>query len=147
MRDMLEYYNNLDVLPFLEAIEKTRKFWEQEAQIDMFDCISLPGLAERYLMKIKSPFTYFMLPQKTPNIDNSEFDDMMKFSIVGGPAIIFRRFHQAFNPDEPELESTYIRNKKDKPFVMAFGMDCVSLIYVHLKNFCEFISIFQIILC
>ena len=71
MRDMLEYYNNLDVIPFLEAIEKTRRFWIDQAEIDMFDCISLPGLAERYLMKTREPHSYFMLPQKTPKIDNS----------------------------------------------------------------------------
>ena len=98
MRDMLEYYNNLDVIPFLEAIEKTRRFWVDQAQIDMFDCISLPGLAERYLMKTREPHSYFMLPQKTAKIDNSHLFWNMKDHIVGGPAIIFRRYHKVARP-------------------------------------------------
>ena len=42
--DFLVWYNNLDVVPFLEAVEKMSQFW-QERKIDMFkDGISVPGL-------------------------------------------------------------------------------------------------------
>jgi len=64
MRDMLEYYNNLDVVPFLQALQKLMDYWWDSEGIDMFDCVSIPGLAERVIMKTRSPFSYFMLPQK-----------------------------------------------------------------------------------
>ena len=34
-KDFLVWYNNLDVVPFLEAVEKMSQFW-QERKIDMF---------------------------------------------------------------------------------------------------------------
>ena len=47
--DLLIWYNNLDVEPFLEAIEKLSNFW-QERKIDIFmDGVSVPGLTMKYL--------------------------------------------------------------------------------------------------
>ena len=49
MRDLLLWYNNLDVVPFLEALEKQTKIYEGKG-IDMLkSAISLPGLAVRWL--------------------------------------------------------------------------------------------------
>ena len=48
-RDFLVWYNNLDVVPFLEAIEKMSLFWK-ERDIDIFkDGVSVPGLTMKYL--------------------------------------------------------------------------------------------------
>ena len=48
-RDFLVWYNNLDVVPFLEAIDKMSNFW-QERNIDIFkDGVSVPGLTMKYL--------------------------------------------------------------------------------------------------
>ena len=48
-RDFLVWYNNLDVVPFLEAIEKMSAFWK-ERNIDIFmDGVSVPGLTMKYL--------------------------------------------------------------------------------------------------
>jgi hypothetical protein len=59
-RDFLVWYNNLDVVPFLEAIDKMSNFW-QERNIDMFkDCVSVPGLTMKYLFS-NIPDTYFSL--------------------------------------------------------------------------------------
>ena len=53
--DFLVWYNNLDVVPFLEAVEKMSQFW-QERKIDMFkDGISVPGLTLKYLFSYLSP--------------------------------------------------------------------------------------------
>ena len=42
--DYLEYYNNLDVIPFVGCVEKTKLFY-QEKKLDIFkDGVSLPGL-------------------------------------------------------------------------------------------------------
>jgi hypothetical protein len=120
MRDMLEYYNNLDVIPFLQALDKMKDFWRgSDIGLDMFECVSLPGLAERQLMKSRSPYTYFMLPQKTERLDNSDYDVKLKGSIVGGPAQIFCRYH--------EVGHTKIRtDSAGKDCKTIVGFDCVS---------------------
>ena len=43
--DWLEYYNNLDVSPFLEALETMKAFYTNLG-IDIFkDAVSLPGVS------------------------------------------------------------------------------------------------------
>ena len=60
-KDFLVWYNNLDVVPFLVAVEKMSQFW-QERTIDMFkDGVSVPGLTLKYLFSYLSPQTYFSL--------------------------------------------------------------------------------------
>ena len=50
MFDCLEYYNNCDVIPMVEAINKMFEFYRAK-KLDMFkDAISLPGLAYKMLM-------------------------------------------------------------------------------------------------
>ena len=49
--DWLEYYNNLDVGPFLESLEKMRDFYAT-LSIDIFkDAVSLPGVSLKYLLR------------------------------------------------------------------------------------------------
>ena len=48
VKEFLTWYNNLDVVPFLEDIEKMSASW-QEWNNDMFkDGISVPGLTLKY---------------------------------------------------------------------------------------------------
>ena len=50
MRDFLVWYNNRDVVPFLDAIDKQLAFYRQQ-NIDMFKYgISVPGLTLLYLL-------------------------------------------------------------------------------------------------
>ena len=51
MFDYLKYYNNLDVKPLIQAIEKHRQFYYNQG-FDMHkDAISLSGLAEKLCLK------------------------------------------------------------------------------------------------
>ena len=85
MRDYLIWYNNRDVLPFLEALEKQFVFYQKQ-NIDMFkDGISVPGLALLYLFNNLPKDTFFTIFNKT----NSDLHHLIKDNIVGGPAIIF----------------------------------------------------------
>ena len=78
MRDFLMWYNNRDVVPFLDAIDKQFAFYKQQ-NIDMFkDGVSVPANAF---------FTVF-------NQTNSDLHLLVKDNIVGGPAIIFHRYHE-----------------------------------------------------
>ena len=87
MRDFLLWYNNRDVIPFIQAIDKQFAFYQQH-NIDMFkDGISIPGLTLLYLFKDFPSKTYF-------NRTNSDLHQLVKNNIVGGPAIIFHRYHE-----------------------------------------------------
>ena len=90
MRDYLIWYNNLDVTPFLEAISKQFTFY-RDRRIDMFkDGISVPGLSLLYLFNNLPPKTFFTVFNQT----NSDLHKLVKDNIVGGPAIIFHRYHE-----------------------------------------------------
>lgn len=90
MADMLRYYNNLDVAPFLQAIEVLRQWWIGR-DIDMFkQAFSLPGLALIDILKTKAPHSAFVLPGEA----NSDFYRLVKEQIVGGPSIVFTRYHE-----------------------------------------------------
>ena len=50
-KDLLQWYNNSDVIPFIEAVEKMKNFHKLK-RLDIFkDGVSLPGLVLKYLMK------------------------------------------------------------------------------------------------
>ena len=90
MRDYLIWYNNRDVTPFLEAIAKQFTFYCDRG-IDMFkDGISVPGLSLLHLFNDLPNDTNFV----TFNQTNSDLHELVKDNIVGGPAIIFHRYHE-----------------------------------------------------
>ena len=90
MRDYLIWYNNRDVTPFLDAIAKQAGFYKHQ-NIDMFkDGISVPGLSLLHLFNDLPNDTNFV----TFNRTNSDLHKLVKDNIVGGPAIIFHRYHE-----------------------------------------------------
>ncbi|CAH3118846.1 unnamed protein product [Porites lobata] len=99
-KDFLVWYNNLDVVPFLEAVEKMSQFW-QERKIDMFkDGISVPGLTLKYLFSYLSPQTYFSLFDQA----NSDLYHLIKDNNTGGSSIISHRYHEADKTQLREAE-------------------------------------------
>ena len=97
-KDFLEWYNNLDVLPFIEAVEKMKTFYKAK-KLDLFkDGVSLPGLVLKYLMKgTESDFYLFDEEDKVTKEyrQRNNLFYLLKDSIVGGPSIIFNRYHEA----------------------------------------------------
>ena len=90
LREYLIWYNNRDVTPFLQAIDKQFAFY-RDRDIDMFkDGISVPGLSLLHLFNDLPNDTYFV----TFNRTNSDLHQLVKDNIVGGPAIIFHRYHE-----------------------------------------------------
>ena len=96
-RDFLIWYNNLDVVPFINATEKMFAFY-RERNIDMFKTsISVPGLSMQYLFQtLPEEFAFSLIDEK-----NKDLYYLIKHNIVGGPSIIFHRHH--------EKDKTYIR--------------------------------------
>ena len=90
MHDFLVWYNNRDVVPFLDAIDKQFAFYKQQ-NIDMFKYgVSVPGLTLLYIFNELPSNTFFTVFNQT----NSDLHLLVKDNIVGGPAIIFHRYHE-----------------------------------------------------
>ena len=90
MRDFLVWYNNRDVIPFLDAIDKQFAFYKQQ-NIDMFKYgVSVPGLTLLYLFNELPSNTFFTVFNQT----NSDLHFLVKDNIVGGPDIIFHLYHE-----------------------------------------------------
>ena len=89
--DLLEFYYNKDVQPFLNTIEEQSKFYEERG-IDMFkDGIGVPGLTLRYLFKtMPSEDVYFSLFSE----GQSDLYSLLRDHLVGGPSIIFEHHHE-----------------------------------------------------
>ena len=92
--DWLEYYNNLDVAPFLEALQKMKEFYTSLG-IDIFkDAVSLPGVSEKYILrKTLQPRWGYKPPELYS--PNKEAYAMLKDAVVGGPSLVFTRKHVA----------------------------------------------------
>ena len=48
--DWLRYYNNLDVAPGLEALEKMKSFYTERGIDILKDAVSMPGVSLHYLL-------------------------------------------------------------------------------------------------
>ena len=87
-KDYLIYYNNLDTAPFAIALQNFVVVYKNEG-IDIFkDYITLPGVARRRLYQ--SSKSYFSLIIQ----NNRDLYYVIKKNIVGGPSIIFSRYHE-----------------------------------------------------
>ena len=115
-QDFLIWYNNLDVGPFVTAVENLQSYYFQR-NIDIFKVsISVPGLARHMLFECgrqaKASFALF-------NEQNKDLYYTIKQNIIGGPSIIFNRYH--------EKNITHIRNDPSKPCQKIVGFDANAL--------------------
>lgn len=114
LRDWLVYYNNLDVKPFLEALEKQIGFY-QTLGIDMGkDAVGTPGIAMRYLFSSMKRGDFFSLVSE----GESDLHQLMRAQIVGGASLVFTRYH--------EKNITKIRNTQNVTSCVI-GLDCNAL--------------------
>ncbi len=115
-RDYLVYYNNLDVAPFLQALENMAKFYKERGVDSFKDGISVPGLTLKYLFKTVGDEATFALIDR----HNHDLYTALKKNIVGGPSIVFNRYQ--------ERGKTCIRG--GKPCETVIGFDANAL-YLH----------------
>ena len=89
LRDLLVYYNNCDVVPFLTALQAQCDLY-REQELDMLkDGPSLPSIGLRYGMRDAEGLFHTFGP------DQSELGALMSTAIVGGPSIVFKRHAEA----------------------------------------------------
>ena len=93
LRDWLEYYNNLDVTPFLETLEKIKAFYTKLG-IDIFkDAVSLPGVSMQCILRGT------LRGRDPPQLyaPSGEAYEMLKGAVVDGPSLVFTRKHSQPN--------------------------------------------------
>ena len=82
LRDFLVWYNNRDVVPFLQTIDRQFAFYQQRG-IDMFkQGINVPGLTLLYLFNDLPEKTYFTIFKEK----NKDLHHLVKDHVVGGEA-------------------------------------------------------------
>ena len=87
-KDWVRYYNDLDVAPGLEALQKMKNFYTEKGIDIMKDAVSIPGVSLHYLLRgaIERNADLYS-PSK-------EAYDMLKAAVVGGPSLVFTRYHK-----------------------------------------------------
>ena len=99
-KDFLIWYNNLDVQPFCDALEKMCAFWKDK-NIDMLrQGISIPGVTLTYLFTTLEPGIFVSLFDEK----NKDLYTLFKKNMVGGPSIIFHRYHEKKKRPRSERE-------------------------------------------
>ena len=113
MKDFLIYYNNLDTIPFVEAVQKMVLFYKNK-EIDLFkDGISISGISNKYLFKsTKAKFSLF-------KPEDSELYDTLRTGLIGGPAIVFNRYH--------EKDITKIKDNKIAKKILGYDANSLYL--------------------
>ena len=91
--DLLNMYNNADVLPFIQATENMPKYY-YERDIDLFKHnFSVPGVAR--VMLLKSALDFWTSIPLIGEID-SDLYHTMKDNITGGPSVIYHRYTDVY---------------------------------------------------
>ena len=87
--DYVTYYNNADVIGFVEAVEKMIAN-EKNNRLDIFkDAISLPGLTQKYIFA-RLGEDYFV----GFGDEHKHLAKLLRDNIVGGPSVIFHRYQE-----------------------------------------------------
>ena len=87
--DWLWYYNDLDVVPGLEALQKMRAFYTEKGIDILKDAVSLPSVIIHYLLRgTLERGAELYSPCK-------EAYDMLKGAVVDGQSLVFKRYHVA----------------------------------------------------
>ncbi|XP_033729182.1 uncharacterized protein LOC117318295 isoform X1 [Pecten maximus] len=89
-RDYLIYYNNLDVEPFRDAVQRLLDYYIGDG-VDVFKtCISVPGVARQLLFRSMEGTAHFALFRD----EDRDIHEKIQRGIVGGPSTVFRRYHE-----------------------------------------------------
>lgn len=124
MRDFLEYYNNLDVGPFRQAVERFQLFFFDKS-VDIFKvCISAPGAARHLLFRhAKMNAAAFALLDKR----DEDLYRTIKANLIGGPSIVFHRWHKT--------DETLVRGISENICKSIIGFDANSLYLYAIAEF------------
>ena len=113
VRDLLIYYNNCDVSPFVEALLNMLSIY-QDKQIDLFkNCVTVPSAARHLIFNSVDDDVKFALCDES----QKDIHTLFKQNICGGPSIVMTRYQ--------ERNVTKIRGNKSTQKIAGF--DCNAL--------------------
>ena len=117
-KDWVRYYNNLDVAPGLEALEKMRNFYTEKGIDIMKDAVSIPGVSLHYLLRgaIERNAELYA-PSK-------EAYQMLKEAVVGGPSLVFTRYHEV---GKTRIRSHQVANPKLCQNILGYDANALYL--------------------
>ena len=135
--DWLRYYNNLNVGPGLEALEKMRAFYTDKGIDILKDAVSIPGVSLHYLLRgcVERGADLYSL--------GKEAYDMLKEAVVGGPSLVFARYHEvgvtkirSHRIEEPRLCKNIVGYDANALYLstMLRDMPCGKGMVVHYNN-------------
>ena len=86
--DWLRYYNNLEVAPGLEALERMRAFYTEEGIDTLKDVISIPGVSLHYLLQgvVERGAELYSC--------GKEAYEMLNGAVVRGQSLVFTWYHE-----------------------------------------------------
>lgn len=114
----LRNYNNLDVVPGLEALENMRAFYIEKKINVLKDAVSISGVSLQYLMQGSiNRGAELWSPCK------KEYH-MLKGAVVGGPSLVFTRYHEA---GVRGIRSHQFTNSKPCRRILAFDANVLYL--------------------
>ena len=87
-KDYLVYYNNLDTGPFVTALSSFVSIYAEQKIYIFKDYVTLPGVA-RKLLYASTESNFSLINQQ-----NADLYYTYRKNIVGGPSIIFSRYHE-----------------------------------------------------
>ena len=120
LHDLLIYYNNLDVQPFVEAVEKCVVFYQNKG-LDLFkQAFSVSGITKRFLFNQTPLDCFFLLIDKK----NADLHQLMLDQLVGGPSIVFKRLAIK---NETFIKSHLYPNPKICQTIKGFDMNALYL--------------------
>jgi len=116
--DWLRYYNNLDVAPGLEALEKMRTFYNEKGIDILKDAVSISGVSLHYLLQgAVERGAELYGPGK-------EEYEMLKEAVVGGPSLVFTRHHEA---DVTRIRSHRVKEPRLCKKIVGFDANALYL--------------------
>ena len=111
-QDFLMHYNNLDVGPFVKAVEKMHVFYRDNGIDYLKETISVPRIARKMMFQQSKDALFLLCGKKDQDLYKT-----VKKNIIGGASIIFCRHHK--------VNETLIRGKKVCKNII--GYDCNTL--------------------
>jgi hypothetical protein len=122
MKEFLVWYNNKDVVPMLEALEKMFQFYKNR-HIDMFkDGISVPGLTLKYMFQDLPD--YFTLPMRRIKICTT----YTRTTSLGARASCFigttRKIRPSYDPRNTTIPSHASLSSASTPMHFIYGQSC-----------------------
>ena len=120
-KDWVCYYNNLDVAPGLEALTKMKNFYAEKGIDIMKDAVSIPGVSLHYLLRgaIERNAELYAPRQEAYH--------MLKEAVVGGPSLVFTRYHEVGKTRIRSHRSNSVANEDPKLCQKIVGYDANAL--------------------